>query len=170
MPFFCIFFMLISVLTVFLFSPVVIRYTKGNERHLAFHFVFFSFSLLWKTEEGKKKDRRKKRTDSQQALKRALRYVAPRSTIYIHSLPLPEALTPDRAAVLSGLYWFLISILSIHFKESQRNPLPKTRDGDCAAFDIRLKTSSYTFLHTFLVFLAKYKKRKGKQHGRNEDE
>ena len=166
MPFLCFLFTFLSVLTVLLFSPVVVRYTKDDSRTLAFHFIFFSVSLLWEKDQKKEKQKKSKKSgDSRGALKKALKYAAPRSALYIQSVPLPQALSPDRAAVLSGLYWFVIAILSAPFGRPTKNPLPKTRDGDRAPLDIRLKIRFYAFLHTFLVFLAQYKKRGEKKHG-----
>ena len=171
MPLLCLLFVFFSVLTVFLFSPVVVRYTKDDNRTLAFHFVFFSVSLLWKKDQKKEeKKNNKKSGDSRGALKKALGYAAPRSALYIQSVPLPGGLSPDRAAVLSGLYWFAIALLCAPFKGPTENPLSKTRDGNCAPLDLRLKIRFYAFLHTFLVFLAQYKKRGEKKHGRNKNE
>ncbi len=153
-----------------LLSPVAVRYAKDGGRLLSFHFVFFSFSLIWPQREEQKKKEKGRGGTGGNALKRALRYAMPRTGIFIRALPIESALSPDRAAILSGLYSALAALISVPFAGLCSDPLPTVRDGDRATLDIRFKIRSYALLYTFLVFLAQYRKERSKRNGRNEDE
>lgn len=179
MAFFCLIVLFLSLLTLFLFSPVVIRYAKGTEGAISFHFVFFSFSLSKKAardEKGrKKKPTRKKKEEKNasvpRAFLRALEHTAINGRICIQSLPFPASLSPDRAALITGGYYFLISVLAIPFGQLTCDPLLNARTNLSAKIDLRLQMRAYAFLHTFLVFLAQYRKEKeAMKHGRNKNE
>ena len=179
MAFFCLIALFLSLFALFLFSPVVIRYAKDTEGALSFHFVFFSFSLSKKAaadeKGGKKKKARKKNGEKSarapRAFLRALEHTAERAQICIQSLPFPASLSPDRAALITGGYYFLISVLAIPFGQLTCDPLLNARTKPSARIDLRLKMRAYAFLHTFLVFLAQYRKEKeAMKYGRNENE
>ena len=174
MLFFCLF-LLLSVLTVFLCAPVVIRYTRDDCGVLSFHFVFFSVSLFkGSNEEKKKKHKRSDKGSSgaPRAFLRALQSLRPKGRLCLYSLPIPKALAPDRAAFLTGIYLFSASALSAPFGYLTHDPLLNTKTHTAAPLDLRLQIRTFAFLYTFLVFLVHYKKEKEakRTHGRNKNE
>ena len=174
MLFFCLF-LLLSVLTVFLCAPVVIRYTRDDRDVLSFHFVFFSVSFFKGSDGEKKKKRKRAKKDGAGAPRvflRALQSLRPKGRLCLYSLPMPKALAPDRAAFLTGIYLFLASALSAPFGYMTTDPLLNTKTQTTAPLDLRLQIRTFAFLYTFLMFLVHYQQEKEakRTHGRNKNE
>lgn len=153
-----------------LFSPIVIRYEKGDARTLSLHFVFFSLALIGKNksdeEQGKeaekkaaKKGEKKGEKPSSRAILRAIKYAAPRGTLCIYSLPFPACESPFWGAIGMGGYYILLGLLTAPFGRRTNDPLLTARD-EGAATDLRLRLRLYAFLYTFLVYLVQYRKEK----------
>ena len=171
-----ILFVLLCILLLLLFSPVVIRYTKDTRAALVVHFVFFSVTLMKKTEKktrqaesGAKKSKNKNKKD---ALLYALRYAFPRTTVSAQSLPMPTLENPFYSGIALGGYYTLVSLLLSLFGRQTSDPLLSVRKEDVKALDVRFEMRFYAFLHTFLIYLTKYKKEKNVRsiYGRNENE
>ncbi len=173
MLFLCLFLLLCLCITI-LFSPVVFRYMKENETTISLHFVFFSLSFQKKKvdAENSEKGKKKKKTNfSFRSVLSLLRRVLSHSTIHIESLPLPSAATPCEAALLTGGYFFLISLFASRFEKYTSDPLLRTKEKNQPMIDVRIRTSLGTVLYTFLVYMTKYRKEKEKKsYGRNENE
>lgn len=171
-----IFFVLLCICLLCLFSPVVIRYTKDGSATLTVHFVFFSLLLMKKTAteektkaDGEKKQRRQNKKD---ALQSALRYALPRATVSVQALPLPTVEDPFYNGILLGGYHALLALILSLFGRRTDDPLLFAKNEAKAALDVRFQMRFYAFLHTFLVYMAKYRKEKEAEgiHGRNENE
>ena len=159
-------------------SPVVIRYTKGTRGILEVHFVFFSLSFFkndkknsaerGENENGTSKSER----TSSHAPWHALRYAIPRATVCVQSLPFPTGTSPFFMGVGMGAYYFVLSLFLSRFSQCTSDPMLITKKEDAPSLDIRFRVRLYTFLHTFLIYLAQYRKEKEarKAHVRNKNE
>ncbi len=177
MVLFCLFLLSLSLTAIFLLSPIVIRYTKETQGELSLHFVFFSLSFCKSSNGDEKKPKRKKAKKKTAAaivplsIFRALMLAHPHAEICLYSLPLPPVAAPDRVALLMGSYHALISAFSLPIGRLTSAPLLHAKTNPCATIDCRIKFRTFAFLHTFLIFLAQYRKEKeAKTHGRNENE
>lgn len=158
-------FVLLCIGITLLISPVVLRYTKGESACLTVHFVFVSVQIFKKNKkseaekESRSQKKEKKRTRSRAPM-RALQHVIPRSIVHVGSLPFPTELSPTHMGIGIGAYYSLLSILLAKFKYCTSDPLLATKKEDAPALDIRFQVRLYTFLHTFLIYLAQYRKEK----------
>ena len=166
-------FLLPCLLLLLLLSPIVVRFSKGERTSLSLHFVFFSVMLfrLDKKEKKTKKSNGSKKAFFR-ALRRALRYAMPRAALCIARLPYPEIEDPFYRAIGHGGYCFLLSVLCAPFgRQTDKAHL----DEGCAekrTVDIQLRMRFYVFLHTFLIYMAQYRKEKEAEsfYVRNENE
>ena len=175
MVLFCLFSLFLSLMMIFLLSPVVIRYARDTEGVLSLHFVFFSLSFYKARKEGEgakaeeKEVSEGKRPGVPRAVFHALRYARRRAEICLYSLPIPQIFTPDRAALLSGTYYALISAFSI-LGRITTDPLLDAKTQPNATIDCRIKIRTFALLYTFLIFLVQYRKEKeAMKHGRHEN-
>ena len=156
-----IFFLLLCILTLLLLSHVVLRFSKGEQASLSIHFVFLSIKLRrGDTAERRSKKKRNSQAKARGAFFRALRYALPRTTVYIARLPLPTAEDPFLPAIAAGGYHFLLSILLAPFKKRASQPLLESREDGEATLDLQFRMPFYAFLHTFLIYMAQYRKEK----------
>lgn len=172
MVLFCLFLLIFSLTVIFLLSPTVIRYARDKHGEISLHFVFFSLSFYGSSNGNKKKRTDKKGTKKRQtanaprAVFRALMRAHPHIEICLYSLPLPTATSPDKAALLIGAYYALISAASLPFGRLTADPLLDAKTKPAAPLDCRIKIRTCDFLYTFLVFLVQYRKEKeAKTHG-----
>ncbi len=168
-------FILLCLCTTILLSPVIIRYKKDGAAALEIHFVFLSVSLSKKT--GKKKATKKKHSTkggerpSFRATLAVLHRAMSRCTVHLASAPLIQTSSPFGTAMLTGGYFFLISVFLSRFGQCTDDPLLRIKEKNTAPLDLRIKIRFCDFLYTFLVYLVQYKKEKEtKSHGRNENE
>ncbi len=173
--------LLLCLCITILLSPVIIQYEKDEAAALRLHFVFFSLSFSRREETKKEKaedgKRREKKSNgkggraSARALLAALQRALPHSTLHIRTLPLIEGESPFRTAMLTGVYFFLISLFVSRFGGCTDRPLLKESKNRSAPLNLQIKIRFCVFLYTFLVCLAQYKKEKeAKSNGRNENE
>ncbi len=171
-----ILFVLLCLTVLLFYSPVVIRYTKDTRAYLVVHFVFFSLTLMKKA--AKKNERKTdgetkpKKESKKEALLYALRYAFPRATVSVQSLPIPTMQNPFFTGIALGGYYTVVALLLSLFGRRTSDPLLSVRKEEIRALDVRFQMRFYAFLHTFLVYLAQYKKeRKARSiYGRNENE
>ena len=166
MLFSTLFFLLGLCITVYV-SPIVIRYENAERASFSLHFVFFSLHL---SKKERKADKSEENTESKETAKRkkgmhkaavlsALRYALPRTTVCVQSLPTFSLSSPFYTGIGLGVYYFLLSILLAPFGERSDKAFLCLKNQTATA-DIQFKLRFYTFLHTFLVYLVKYKKEK----------
>ncbi len=167
-------FLLLCFFLTLLLSPVVIRYTKDTRAYFVVHFVFFSLTLYHKGVPKKNGTQNSKATKNRtlDAIRRTLRYALPRTTVCVQSLPIPDELAHFLSGPGLGLYYFLLSFPLSLFRRCTSDPLLCVRDEEIKTVDLRFRMRLYTFLHTFLIYLAQYRKKKEarKSHVRNENE
>lgn len=178
MLFATLFFLLGLCITIYV-SPIVIHYEKAERASLSLHFVFFSINLLKKdkaADESNEKEKPKENTKRKKGIKKnailsAIRYAIPRTTVCVHSLPMLSLPSPFYTGIGLGAYYFLLSILLAPFGERSDTPLLRLQKQPSTT-DIQFKFRFYTFLHTFLIYLAKYQTEKEakKIHVRNKNE
>lgn len=174
----CLF--LLCICPTLLLSPVVIRYTKDTRTYLVVHFVFFSLTLVRKkTEESRNEEKKteqdgskQKKRARQRAIHRALRYAMPRATVSVQSLPTLSMSSPFLTGIGRGAYYFALSVPLSFFDRCTSDPLLRSKKTETATVDLRFRMRLYAFLHTFLIYLAQYRKEKEarKSHVRNENE
>ena len=168
-----IFFLLPCLLALLLLSPIVVRFSKGERTSLSLHFVFFSVMLF---RSGRKKNSEKAQGGSQKAslraLRRALGYAMPRAALCVAKLPFPEIDDPFYNAIGRGGYCFLLSVLRAPFGQQTEKTLLEARGDEKPTVDIQLRMRFYAFLHTFLIYMAQYRKEKEAEsfYVRNENE
>lgn len=163
----CLLFVLLGVFITLFISPVIIRYTKGESAALVVHFVFFSITLFKKEGKNEAEDKKtpkagskKKALGGSRAPIHALRYAIPRATVCAWSLPLPIEASPCFFGIGIGIYYSVISVLLSKFGSCTSDPMLITKKDDAPALDVRFRLRLYTFLHTFLIYLAQYRKEK----------
>ena len=165
-------FLLPCLLLLLLLSPIVVRFSKGERTSLSLHFVFFSVTLFRSDKKSKKKEGGGSKRASFHALRRALGYAMPRAALCIARLPYPEIEDPFYRAIGHGGYCFLLSVLRAPFgRQTDKLPLDE-RDNEKRSVDIQLRMRFYAFLHTFLIYMAQYRKEKEAEsfYVRNENE
>lgn len=156
-----------------LLSPVVFHYEKNEKAALSLHFVFFCVFLYKKEEssKGEKNEKRKKGRSGSGSAFSVLKRLLPHSTVHIRSLPLITLSDPMKNAILTGGYYFLLSLALSRFGGISSLPLLKEKTEPISAVDIQIRLRLYTVLYTFLVYMTKYRKEKEKMNdGRNENE
>ena len=166
-------FLLPCLLLLLLLSPIVVRFSKGERTSLSLHFVFFSVTLFRSDKKSKKpKESGGSKRASFHALRRALSYAMPRAALCVAKLPFPEIDDPFYSAIGHGGYCFLLSVLRAPFgQQTEKAPL-EARGDEKPTVDIQLRMRFYAFLHTFLIYMAQYRKEKEAEsfYVRNENE
>jgi hypothetical protein len=119
-----------------------------------------------KKRTDKKGTKKRQTANAPRAVFRALMRAHPHIEICLYSLPLSTATSPDKAALLIGAYYALISAASLPFGRLTADPLLDAKTKPAAPLDCRIKIRTCDFLYTFLVFLVQYRKEKeAKTHG-----